>query len=142
MTEEKKLELLERLTKGATIDKIIMDNHGTMTMNTYIGQQQEPSRGGRGERPEELCTEKASALIGALVGAGMLDTDWQPVKLSGSERGLVAKVIGEKLLIAQVWQVFGTLWGEKPETLRHYYNKALDQRKSLEFQDRLKDILR
>ena len=33
------------------------------------------------------------------------------------------------------------LWGEKPETLRAYYNKAMEQKKSLNFQDLLKDVL-
>ena len=37
--------------------------------------------------------------------------------------------------------VFGQLWNEKPETLRSYLNKALEQKKSLEFQERLKNIL-
>jgi hypothetical protein len=37
--------------------------------------------------------------------------------------------------------VFGQLWDEKPETLRRNFNKALEQRKSLDFQDRLQNIL-
>jgi len=31
--------------------------------------------------------------------------------------------------------------GRRPETLRSYLNKALEQKKSLEFQERLKNIL-
>ena len=73
--------------------------------------------------------------------AGILTDDWQPLNLSGSERALVARAICERLKINEIWQVFGKLWGEKPETLRSYLNKALDQKKSLKFQDRLKNIL-
>ena len=72
-----------------------------------------------------------------LVDEGMLDENWQPLKLSGTERALVAKIVCELLEINEVWQVFGQLWGEKPETLRSYLNKALEQKKSLKFQDRL-----
>lgn len=88
-----------------------------------------------------LKTEEAEELMGCLVEAGVLDGSWQPVKLSGSERALVAKAVCDRLDIKEVWQVFGLLWNEKPETLRSYLNKALEQKKSLEFQERLKNIL-
>ena len=38
--------------------------------------------------------------------------------------------------------MFGTLWRENPDTLKSYYNKAMNQAKSLDFQDELKKILR
>ena len=94
-----------------------------------------------GEVPEQLKSEAAEALKEDLVDAGMLTDDWQPIDLSGTERALVAKAVSERLKINEIWQVFGQLWGEKPETLRSYLNKALDQKKSLKFQDRLKAIL-
>ena len=34
--------------------------------------------------------------------------------------------------------MFGTLWRENPDTLKSYYNKAMNQAKSLDFQDELK----
>ena len=76
-----------------------------------------------------------------LMDAGILDENWQPVGLSGSERALVAKAVCDRLELKEVWQLFGQLWNEKPETLRSYLNKALDQKKSLAFQERLKKIL-
>lgn len=91
--------------------------------------------------PEKLKSEEAKTLMADLVDEGMLDENWQPLKLSGTERALVAKIVCELLEINEVWQVFGQLWGEKPETLRSYLNKALEQKKSLKFQDRLKNIL-
>ena len=94
------------------------------------------------EVPERLKAEEAKEVMEDLVNEGLLDEDWQPVGLSGSERGLIAKAVCDYLKINEVWQVFGQLWHEKPETLRGYFNKALEQKKSLEFQDRLKKILR
>ena len=91
--------------------------------------------------PERLKTEEAEELMEDLVDAGMLTEDWQPDGLSGPERALVAKAVCDRLKVNEVWQLFGQLWGEKPETLRAYYNKAMEQKKSLKFQDRLKNIL-
>lgn len=91
--------------------------------------------------PEKLKSEEAKALMEDLVDEGLLDENWQPLKLSGTKRALVAKSVCEQLEINEVWQVFGQLWDEKPETLRSYLNKALDQKQSLKFQDRLKNIL-
>ena len=101
------------------------------------GQQQTTLK----EVPEQLKSEAAEEIKEDLVDAGILTADWQPLNLSGSERALVARAICERLKINEIWQVFGKLWGEKPETLRSYLNKALDQQKSLKFQDRLKNIL-
>jgi hypothetical protein len=101
------------------------------------GQQQTTPK----EVPEQLKSEAAEEIKEDLVDADILTADWQPLNLSGSERALVARAICERLKINEIWQVFGKLWGEKPETLRSYLNKALDQQKSLKFQDRLKNIL-
>ena len=91
--------------------------------------------------PDKLKTEEAEGIMEDLVDAGILNEDWQPNNLSGAERALVAKAVCDRLEINETWQVFGKLWNEKPETLRAYLNKALAQRKSLKFQDRLKNIL-
>jgi hypothetical protein len=95
----------------------------------------------KGQRDEQLKTGQAEQLMSKLVEAGILTAEWQPVGLSGPERGLVAKAVCDRLGIERVWQVFGLLWGDKPETLRTYFNKALELKKSLEFQDNLKNIL-
>jgi len=92
-------------------------------------------------QPEKLKTVEGEGLMGKLVDAGVLNDEWQPVNLSCTERGLVAKAVCDRLDIKEVWQVFGQLWGEKPESLRVYFNRALDQRKSLEYQEKLKFIL-
>lgn len=91
--------------------------------------------------PDKLRGERADAMMLRLAAGGLLDAAWQPNGLSGAERGLLAKAVADRLDISDVWQVFGSLWGDKPETLRRYFNNALDQRKSLEYQEKLKKIL-
>lgn len=105
------------------------------------GQQVTADKGEKRSLPEVLMTEKAKEMMMRLVDADILTDQWQPKKLSGTEYGLVAKMISERLGINDVWQVFGSLWDEKPETLRSYFNKAYGQKKSLCFQDQLKNIL-
>ena len=91
--------------------------------------------------PEVLMTDEAKEMMTKLVDADVLTDQWEPRKLSGTESGLLAKALSERLDINEVWQVFGSLWDEKPETLRSYFNKAYGQKKSLSFQDRIKKIL-
>ncbi len=91
--------------------------------------------------PNELLTEEAMKIKERLMEEGMIDENWQPLNLSGSECALLAKKISERLDFDDMWQTFGNLWNKKTETLRSYFNKALCQQKSLEFQDRLKRVL-
>ena len=105
-------------------------------INEENEESQEP-----GTIPAKLKTEEAQELLGYLVDAGILNSDWQPIGLSGPERALVAKAVCDRLDLKEVWQLFGQLWNEKPDTLRSYMNRAFDQKKSLDFQERLKNIL-
>ena len=88
--------------------------------------------------PDVLCTPQAEALLAKLCDAGMLDARWQPVGLTNTERGLLAKILSDELGIDTPWKVFGDCWQVNSGTLRTAYNQALNQRKSLHFQDRLK----
>ena len=106
-----------------------------------MGQQMTSDKGEKHSLPEVLMIEKAKEMMTKLVDADILTDQWEPRKLSGAERALVARALSDRLGIADVWQVFGSLWDEKPQTLRSYFNKAYGQRKSLQFQDRLKNIL-
>ena len=91
--------------------------------------------------PDVLCTPQAEALLAKLCDAGMLDTRWQPVGLTNTERGLLAKILSDELGIDTPWKVFGDCWQVNSGTLRTAYNQALNQRKSLNFQDRLKAVM-
>lgn len=106
-----------------------------------MGRQMTSDKGEKHSLPEVLMTEKAKEMMTKLVDADILTDKWEPRKLSGAERALVARALSDRLGIADVWQVFGSLWDEKPQTLRSYFNKAYGQRKSLQFQDRLMKIL-
>lgn len=91
--------------------------------------------------PEVLQSPEARETLAKLAKAKMLDGDYQPKGISLAEQALLARAVSERLKIKDVWQVFGKLWNIPSESLRAYYNRALEQRKSLDFQDRLKEIL-
>ena len=74
--------------------------------------------------------------VGKLRALGIED-----IMISGSEQALTARAVSERLGINDVWQVFGALWRVKPSTLRAYFNRALTQKKSLRFQDLLKETI-
>lgn len=93
------------------------------------------------EVPGQLKTERAEQLKARLLNAGLLSGEWQPTGLSSTEKALVAKAISDCLGIKEVWQVFGRLWNVKPDSMRAYFNRALEQKKSLSFQDRLRKAI-
>ena len=45
------------------------------------------------------------------------------------------------LYIQNQWQVFATLWGTTPGTLRSAYNRAIEQQKTMLFIEKLKNVL-
>lgn len=92
--------------------------------------------------PAELQSAQATRLLDKLCQAGLLDSEGFPQGLSGTERSLLAKTLGDRLGITTIWKVFGEWWGIKSETLRASYNQALNQRKSMNFQDRLKEVMK
>ena len=91
--------------------------------------------------PDVLASEEAKELMESLADAGILTEEGQPVGLSGAEKGELAMQLAMRLDISNVWQVFGSLWGMKPETLRAAFNRGRDQKKNAKFQDRLKNII-
>lgn len=128
---------------GKVIGDVIEAGGVKNVTNNYYGEKPEASNDLHLEGddiPVLLRSEEAEGIMEDMVDAGLLTDDWQPRGLSGSERSLLAKEVCERLGIRDVWQVFGKLWNEKPETLRSYLNKALNQRKSISFQERLKNI--
>ena len=88
--------------------------------------------------PACLKTEEAEELMEELSRAGLLSEDWQP-RVSRPEAALMANMLSEKLGIAHKWKVFEQFWSRN--NMRSDYNTALEQRKSLEFQEKLKKVL-
>ena len=91
--------------------------------------------------PDDLKTPQAQDLLAKLVRAGLLDEHWQPCRLSIAERGELAATLAERLGLKAHWQLFGKLWGDKPETLRTGCSKAQDKAKILAFKDAVKQAL-
>ena len=98
-----------------------------------VGRESEP-----GELPEVLSTEEAMRLWEKAQEAGWVNENYQPL-LSRTQSALLADAMARKLRIREKWKVFETLWNRK-NMYRDYY-QALDQRKTLLFQDELKQLL-
>ena len=69
---------------------------------------------------------------------GLVDENNMPT-ISRPEAALLADMLAEKLGIGNKWKLFEKLWNRK--NMRNDYNTALEQRKSLKFQEKLKNIL-
>ena len=89
---------------------------------------------GQAELPEVLAT---SELWERLKQARLIDDDNQPT-VSRPEAALMVNMLASRLNITNKWKMFEALW--HCNNLRNDYNTALEQKKSLEFQDRLKNI--
>lgn len=70
--------------------------------------------------------------------AGLVDADGMPT-VSRPEAALMADKLAKLLGIANKWKYFEQLWHRN--NMRNDYNTALNQRKSLEFQERMKKLL-
>lgn len=85
--------------------------------------------------PEVL---EKSDLWKKLKDEGLVDEKGLPT-VSRPEAALMVDMLAERLNIAGKWKLFEQLWHRN--NMRNDYNKALDQKKSLAFQERLKKIL-
>ncbi len=96
---------------------------------------QEESEAEEAEIPEVLT---ASPAWQQLQDSGLVDAHGQPT-VSRPEAALLADVLARRLGIDNKWKFFERLWHRNH--MRGDYNTALNQRKSLRFQERLKNIL-
>ena len=137
----------ESLTSNSQPTIISINVHATGQYIAHVDQYYQQGKFAEAEEvketdiPDVLKTEPAQQILDKLMKAGLLTEDWQPVDLSKPEQALLAKTICDRLEISDVWQVFGALWHVRTETLRTYFNRALDQRRSLDFQEKVKNIL-
>lgn len=134
-------KLIEPLLKRSQVTQLRKDIKKRVKELNEADEEPEAENKTKREVPAVLLTAEGQEMMERFVRAEMISEDWQPLRLSKAEQALVAKAICEQLEINEVWQVFGRLWKIPPESFRAYFNKALEQRKSLEFQEKLKDIL-
>ena len=110
----------------------IQINYGNKKEDALAGDNKE---GNGYEIPEALA---ASPLWEKVKQAGWVNEDGQPT-VSRPEAALMADALAQRIGITNKWKVFESLWHRN--NMRGDYNTALNQRKSLEFQDELKKIL-
>ena len=97
-----------------------------------MGQHVTADKGEKRSLPEVLAR---SELWQKAREAGFVGDDGQPT-VSHTEAALLANFLADRLGIAHKWKFFEDLWLRN--NMRGDYNKALEQKKSLAFQDRLK----
>ena len=90
------------------------------------------------ELPEQYEALTTSAPWQRAQEAGLIGADNQPTG-TRTEAALLANVLAVKLHIANKWKFFEALWLRN--NMRGDYIPALNQMKSLEFQERLKNLL-
>ena len=88
--------------------------------------------------PDTLSTEKAMVLWKKAQEAGIVDEHYQPL-ISRTQAAVLAHAMAQILGIKNKWKVFETLWKRKG-MYRDYY-QALDQKQSLVFQNKIKELL-
>ena len=88
-----------------------------------------------GDVPEVLADSEQWQMV---IDAGLVDANGQPT-VSRPEAALIADMLAERLGITNKWKFFEQLWHRN--NMRGDYNTALNQRKSLKFQEKLKSIL-
>lgn len=106
-----------------------------------VTQQAAPPRPNDSGPQEECVVPEVlaeSELWQKVKKAGLVDADGQPT-VSRTEAALLANMLAQRLGITNKWKVFERLWHRN--NMRGDYNSALEQRKSLEIQERLKNIL-
>jgi hypothetical protein len=89
--------------------------------------------------PEVLSTDKAMVLWKKAQEAGYVDENFQPL-ISRTQAALLADAMAKRLGIKEKWKVFEGLWNRR--NMYRDYHDAHDQRQSLKFQDKLKELFR
>ena len=87
--------------------------------------------------PAPLGTEQAMVLWRKAQDAGYVDANYQPL-ISRTQAALLADAMTERLGIKEKWKVFEGLWNRK--YMRSDYNLALTRKRTLDFQDELKQL--
>ncbi len=117
-----------------------VDVHDNEVVNLSIDKAGKVQMGS-GQTPEDCDIPEVlagSELWKKLIDAELVNENGQPT-VSRPDAALMADMIAVRLGIDHKWKLFEKLWHRN--NMRGDYNTALEQRKSLEFQERLKNIL-
>ena len=90
---------------------------------------------------DELKGERGLAVLKNLQKHGLLDENFYPMELSNSESAVLAYQIAITLGINEMWKVFSDLWNITPNALRAAYNRGMEQKKTIEFLDKITPLL-
>jgi hypothetical protein len=143
MEEDGKKNVVSNFEAGSNCQVLNGNNSGCVfampgAMVTQQAAPPQPNDSG----PQEECVVPEvlaeSELWQKVKEAGLVDADGQPT-VSRTEAALLANMLAQRLGITNKWKVFERLWHRN--NMRGDYNSALEQRKSLEIQERLKNIL-
>ena len=88
--------------------------------------------------PPSLSTDEAMTLWKKAQDAGYVDENYQPL-ISRTQAAILANTIARILGLKPKWKLFEILWNRRD--MYHDYYQALNQKQSLEFQDKLKELL-
>ena len=88
--------------------------------------------------PPSLSTDEAMELWKKAQDAGYVDENYQP-QISRTQAAILANTIVRILGLRPKWKLFEILWNRRD--MYHDYYQALNQKQSLEFQDKLKELL-
>ena len=88
--------------------------------------------------PPSLSTDEAMELWKKAQDAGYVDENYQPL-ISRTQAALLANTIVRILGLRPKWKLFEILWNRRD--MYHDYYQALNQKQSLAFQDKLKELL-
>ena len=122
--------------QGSYIDIHDNENVYLSVDKAKVNVNQNENQNENKEVPDVLA---CSELWERVKNEGLVDENNMPT-ISRPEAALLADMLAEKLGIGNKWKLFEELWNRK--NMRNDYNTALEQRKSLKFQEELKNILR
>ena len=90
---------------------------------------------------DNLKGEEGQEVLKNLQEHGLLDENFYPLNLSSSESAVLAYQISITLDIKEMWKVFSDLWDISPNALRAAYNRGMEQKKTIEFLDKITPLL-
>lgn len=100
-----------------------------------------PSSDAASDIPAVFTSSDSITLMQRLIDHHLMDDDFQPIGLTWSERSILVDELSSRLNIVDKWQTFGTLWHLKPQALRSAYNKAMEQKKTSAFFDKIRSAM-